>query len=112
MAPALCMAVLFFSFFDAVVLSLLPVYATSHGFAVGVAALMVTVVFAGDMLFQLPLGWLADRVERTGLHLACGLVAMVIGIGLPWLLNLTWLLWPLLVVLGAVAGGSIPWRWC
>ena len=104
-APALCVAVLFFSFFDAVVLSLLPVYATSHGFAVGVAALMVTVVFAGDMLFQLPLGWLADRVERTGLHLVCGLVAMSIGIGLPWLLNMTWLLWPLLVVLGAVAGG-------
>ncbi|MBH3470225.1 MFS transporter [Pseudomonas putida] len=104
-APALCVAVLFFSFFDAVVLSLLPVYASSHGFAVGVAALMVTVVFAGDMLFQLPLGWLADRVERTGLHLACGLVAMSIGIGLPWLLNMTWLLWPLLVVLGAVAGG-------
>ncbi|MGE7993398.1 MFS transporter [Pseudomonas sp. NPDC089554] len=104
-APALCMAVLFFSFFDAVVLSLLPVYATSLGFAVGVAALMVTVVFAGDMLFQLPLGWLADRVERTGLHLACGVVAMAIGIGLPWLLQVTWLLWPLLVVLGAVAGG-------
>ena len=104
-APALGVAVLFFSFFDAVVLSLLPVYATSHGFAVGVAALMVTVVFAGDMLFQLPLGWLADRVERTGLHLVCGLVAMLIGIGLPWLLQMTWLLWPLLVVLGAVAGG-------
>ncbi|WP_406820852.1 MFS transporter [Pseudomonas sp. KnCO4] len=104
-APALCVAVLFFSFFDAVVLSLLPVYASSHGFAIGVAALMVTVVFAGDMLFQLPLGWLADRVERTGLHLACGLVAMAIGIGLPWLLNMPWLLWPLLVLLGAVAGG-------
>ena len=104
-APALCVAVLFFSFFDAVVLSLLPVYATSHGFAVGVAALMVTVVFAGDMLFQLPLGWLADRWERTGLHLLCGVVAMAIGIGLPWLLQVTWLLWPLLVLLGAVAGG-------
>lgn len=111
-APALCVAVLFFSFFDAVVLSLLPVYATSHGFAVGVAALMVTVVFAGDMVFQLPLGWLADRVERTGLHLVCGLLAMAIGIGLPWLLNMTWLLWPLLVLLGAVAGVSTPWRWC
>lgn len=104
-APALCVAVLFFSFFDAVVLSLLPVYATSHGFAVGVAALMVTVVFAGDMLFQLPLGWLADRVERTGLHLMCGVVAMAIGIGLPWLLQVPWLLWPLLLLLGAVAGG-------
>ncbi|MGG5292353.1 MFS transporter [Pseudomonas shirazensis] len=104
-APALCVAVLFFSFFDAVVLSLLPVYATSHGFAVAVAALMVTVVFAGDMLFQLPLGWLADRVERTGLHLVCGVVAMLIGIGLPWLLQMSWLLWPMLVLLGAVAGG-------
>jgi len=104
-APALCVAVLFFSFFDAVVLSLLPVYATSHGIAVGVAALMVTVVFAGDMVFQMPLGWLADRVERTGLHLVCGLVAMAIGIALPWLLHMNWLLWPLLVVLGAVAGG-------
>ncbi|WP_207937214.1 MFS transporter [Pseudomonas sp. 51_B] len=104
-APALCVAVLFFSFFDAVVLSLLPVYATSHGFAVAVAALMVTVVFAADMVFQLPLGWLADRVERTGLHLLCGLVAMAIGIALPWLLQVTWLLWPMLVLLGAVAGG-------
>lgn len=104
-APALCVAVLFFSFFDAVVLSLLPVYATSHGFAVAVAALMVTVVFAGDMLFQLPLGWLADRVERTGLHLLCGVLAMLIGIGLPWLLQMSWLLWPMLVLLGAVAGG-------
>ena len=104
-APALCVAVLFFSFFDAVVLSLLPVYASSHGFTVAVAALMVTVVFAGDMLFQLPLGWLADRVERTGLHLLCGLVAMAIGIGLPWLLQISWLLWPLLALLGAVAGG-------
>ncbi|WP_312936688.1 MFS transporter [Pseudomonas sp.] len=104
-APALCMGVLFFSFFDAVVLSLMPIYATSHGFAVGVAALMVTVVFAGDMLFQLPLGWLADRVERAGLHLACGAVAMAIGIGLPWLLQVEWLLWPMLVLLGAVAGG-------
>lgn len=104
-APALCIGVLFFSFFDAVVLSLLPVYATGLGFAVGVAALMVTVVFAGDMLFQLPLGWLADRVERTGLHLACGLVVLAIGLGLPWLMQAQALLWPLLVLLGAVAGG-------
>lgn len=104
-APALCLGVLFFSFFDAVVLSLLPVYATGLGFAVGVAALMVTVVFAGDMLFQLPLGWLADRVERTGLHLACGLIVLAIGIGLPWLMLTPALLWPLLMLLGAVAGG-------
>ena len=104
-APALCMGVLFFSFFDAVVLSLFPVYATNHAYAVGVAALMVTVILTGDMLFQLPLGWLADRCERTTLHLVCGVVAMLIGLALPWLIHVQWLLWPALVLLGAVAGG-------
>ncbi|ROL78974.1 MFS transporter [Pseudomonas vranovensis] len=104
-APALCMGVLFFSFFDAVILSLLPVYATNHAYAVGVAALMVTVILTGDMLFQLPIGWLADRCERTTVHLVCGVVAMLIGLALPWLIGMQWLLWPALVVLGAVAGG-------
>ncbi|MGF6590319.1 MFS transporter [Pseudomonas sp. 2835] len=104
-APALCMGVLFFSFFDAVILSLLPVYATNHTYAVGVAALMVTVILTGDMLFQLPIGWLADRCERTTVHLVCGVVAMLIGLALPWLIGMQWLLWPALVVLGAVAGG-------
>jgi len=104
-APALCMGVLFFSFFDAVVLSLLPVYASHHAYAVGVAALMVTVILTGDMLFQLPIGWLADRCERTTVHLVCGVVAMLIGLALPWLIQVQWLLWPALVLLGAVAGG-------
>ena len=99
------MGVLFFSFFDAVILSLLPVYATNHAFAVGVAALMVTVILTGDMLFQLPLGWLADRCERTLVHLVCGVIAMLIGLALPWLIQVQWLLWPALVLLGAVAGG-------
>lgn len=104
-APALCMGVLFFSFFDAVILSLLPVYATNHAYAVGVAALMVTVILTGDMLFQLPIGWLADRCERTTVHLVCGVLAMLIGLALPWLIQWPWLLWPALVLLGAVAGG-------
>lgn len=104
-APALCMGVLFFSFFDSVVLSLFPVYASSHGYAVGIAAFMATVILLGDMLCQLPLGWLSDRVDRPALHLACGVAAMLIGLGLPWLIGQPSLLWPALMLLGAVAGG-------
>lgn len=104
-APALCMGVLFFSFFDSVVLSLFPVYASSHGYAVGIAAFMATVILLGDMLCQLPLGWLADRMDRPALHLACGVAAMAIGLGLPWLIAQPSLLWPALMLLGAVAGG-------
>ena len=104
-APALCVGVLFFSFFDSVVLSLFPVYASSHGYAVGIAAFMATVILLGDMLCQLPLGWLSDRVDRPALHLACGVAAMLIGLGLPWLIGQPSLLWPALMLLGAVAGG-------
>ncbi|MFJ3260020.1 MFS transporter [Pseudomonas sp. NPDC086581] len=104
-APALCMGVLFFSFFDSVVLSLFPVYASSHGYAVGIAAFMATVILLGDMLFQLPLGWLSDRLDRSTLHLCCGVGAMLIGLGLPWLISQPSLLWPALMLLGAVAGG-------
>lgn len=104
-APALCMGVLFFSFFDSVVLSLFPVYASSHGYAVGIAAFMATVILLGDMLCQLPLGWLSDRLDRPTLHLGCGVAAMLIGLGLPWLITQPSLLWPALMLLGAVAGG-------
>lgn len=104
-APALCMGVLFFSFFDSVVLSLFPVYASSHGYAVGIAAFMATVILLGDMIFQMPLGWLSDRLDRSSLHLLCGVGAMLIGLALPWLISQPSLLWPALMLLGAVAGG-------
>jgi MFS family permease len=104
-APALCLGVLFFAFFDAVVLSLFPVYASSHGYAVGVAALMASVILAGDMLFQVPLGWLSDRLDRRALHLACGVLTLGLGMCLPWLIDQPDLLWPALMLLGAAAGG-------
>jgi MFS family permease len=104
-APALCTGVLFFAFFDAVVLSLFPVYASVHGYALGAAALMASVILAGDMLFQVPLGWIADRFNRRTLHLTCGALTLSLGLALPWLIVLPALLWPALIVLGAVAGG-------
>ncbi|WP_068830422.1 MFS transporter [Pseudomonas sp. BMS12] len=104
-APALCLGVLFFAFFDSVVLSLFPVYASGHGYALGVAALMASVILAGDMLFQVPLGWLSDRMDRRTLHLACGVVTLGLGLALPWLIGQRDVLWPALVLLGAAAGG-------
>ncbi|WXL25036.1 MFS transporter [Ectopseudomonas mendocina] len=104
-APALCLGVLFFAFFDAVVLSLFPVYASSHGYALGVAALMASIILAGDMLFQVPLGWLSDRLDRRSLHLLCGVVTLALGAALPWLISHSQLLWPALVLMGAAAGG-------
>ncbi|PVZ12311.1 MULTISPECIES: MFS transporter [unclassified Pseudomonas] len=104
-APALCMGVLLFSFFDSVVLAMFPVYAAALGFSLGLAALTSSVILAGDAACQLPLGWLADRSDRPRLYLACGLLMVVIGAALPWLMGSGPWLWPALIVLGAVAGG-------
>jgi MFS family permease len=104
-APALCMGIIFFSFFDSVILSMFPVYAADHGYAIKFAALMVTVILLGDAVFQFPLGWLSDNVARPVIYLGCGVLSLAIGVCLPWLMNEPFLLWPSLVVLGAVAGG-------
>lgn len=104
-APALCMGIIFFSFFDSVILSMFAVYTADHGYAIKLAALMVTVILLGDAAFQLPLGWLSDKVARPMIYLGCGVLSLAIGVCLPWLMNYPFLLWPSLVVLGAVAGG-------
>lgn len=104
-APALCVGILFFAFFDSMVLSLFPVYAANHGYSIKLAALMVTIILLGDTAFQFPLGWLSDKVGRPGIYLGCGMVALVIGLGLPLLMDNPALLWPSLVILGAAAGG-------
>ncbi|MFJ4145094.1 MFS transporter [Pseudomonas sp. NPDC089734] len=104
-APALCMGIIFFSFFDSVILSMFPVYAAEHGYAIKLAALMVTVILLGDATLQFPLGWLSDKVSRPVIYLGCGVLSLAIGACLPWLMNYPLLLWPSLVVLGAVAGG-------
>lgn len=104
-APALCVGILFFAFFDTVILSLFPVYAAGHGYSIKLAALMVSIILLGDAAFQFPLGWLSDKTSRAAIYLGCGLVSLLIGLGLPLLIGYPALLWPSLVVLGAAAGG-------
>lgn len=103
--PALCVGVLFFAFFDSVILSMFPVYAADQGYEVKLAALMVTVILLGDAALQIPLGWLSDQLPRPFLYLGCGALSLLIGVCLPWLMGAGPVLWFILAVLGAVAGG-------
>ncbi|MCC8249410.1 MFS transporter [Saccharothrix luteola] len=104
-APTIALAVLMFSFFDSAVLALLPLYGMAHGHTEAIAVLMVGAVFAGDALLQVPLGWWADHVDRRRLHLGCAVVVLLLALGMPLLLDVSALMWPALVVLGAAAGG-------
>lgn len=102
--PAIAWAVVLFAAFEAMILTLLPVYGLRQGFPQAVALAMVSTVVVGDALLQLPIGWLADRVSRSGLFGGCGLVLLLSSLAIPLLLQ-TPLIWLLLVLFGASAGG-------
>ncbi|HLA31265.1 MAG TPA: MFS transporter [Pseudomonas sp.] len=103
-SPAIAWAVVLFAAFEAMVLTLLPVYLLREGFTQQLALLMVSVVVVGDAALQLPIGWLADRIPRQSLFRCCGVVLLLSSLSIPALLH-TPLIWPLLLLFGASAGG-------
>lgn len=102
--PAIAWGVTLFAAFEAMVLTLLPIYLLREGFSQETALLMASAVVVGDALLQLPLGLLADRVPRGLLFRVCGVVLLLSSLAMPALLH-TPLIWPLLVLFGASAGG-------
>jgi MFS family permease len=102
--PAIAWAVALFAAFEAMILTLLPIYCLRHGFSPEVALFMVSTVVVGDALLQLPIGALADRVSRRTLFSGCALLLMLSSLAIPLLLD-TVLIWPVWVLFGASAGG-------
>jgi MFS family permease len=102
--PAIAWAVVLFAAFEAMMLTLLPIYGLRQGFTQEVALFMVSVVVVGDAALQLPIGWLADLMSRRTLFRGCGLVLLLSSLSIPLLLH-TPLIWPVWVLFGASAGG-------
>lgn len=102
--PAIAWAVGLFAAFEAMILTLLPVYCLRQGFTADIALAMVSTVVVGDALLQLPIGALADRLSRRSLFTGCAVLLMLSSVAVPLLLN-TLLIWPLWVIFGASAGG-------
>ncbi|MEI9989425.1 MAG: MFS transporter [Rhizomicrobium sp.] len=88
-APALLSAALVFGALDAGLYGLFPVYAVRSGFSEAHAALAVAATSLGSMVFQYPLGMLADRFDRRALLAVCaasgiaGAALMPFAIGTP-----------------------------
>jgi MFS family permease len=90
--------------FDTLALSLMPLFALSHGVATNVGVLFASAILLGDTTMQFPIGWLADRVGRAKVHAGAGIVVAVLLPMLPWAVAYPWVCWPLLFVIGAAAG--------
>jgi MFS family permease len=102
--PALVIGTGFFALFDTLALSLMPLFAMSHGIDEEVGVLFASAILFGDTTMQFPIGWLADRIGRAKVHAGAGVVVVLLLPLLPWAMPHPWICWPLLFVIGAAAG--------
>ncbi|KJF68670.1 MFS transporter [Rhizobium nepotum] len=87
-------------------LSLFPIYATREGFNESQAALLLTVMGIGNMVFQIPIGLLSDRMKDRRTLLALMAFAGVCGtLALPFLVESWILVAALLLFWGGLVSG-------
>ncbi|MEE6258679.1 MFS transporter [Plantactinospora sonchi] len=104
----LLVAVLAVSVFDSVTLQFLPMYGTQSGLSTALAALSLTVLLIGQVVFQYPLGWFADRLGARS-ALMVSLVAGGVGaLLLPAAVSNGFWYWPLVAVWGGAAFAGYP----
>ena len=106
-APTIFAAMIAVGLYTGGTFTFLPIYGLRSGLDQTGAVLMLTAFLAGNMLFQIPLGWLADRFSQRLLLIACAVIAAVA----PLLMSLLFAgpqagIGPVALVLLAVWGGA------
>ena len=106
LVPSATAAVFIFGAVEAGGLSLFPIYATRSGFTESQAALLLTIMGLGNVVFQIPLGMLSDRMkDRRKLLSLMAIIGLCGSLALPWLAS-NWLLMAAVLLFfgGCVAG--------
>ncbi|MFK8080289.1 MAG: MFS transporter [Granulosicoccus sp.] len=85
-SPLSCFGMLMLGGIYAVLYAMSPVYATERGLSVAQTSYFIMAIFAGAMCFQIPIGWLSDKVDRriliitsTGTGAGTALLSMYFG---------------------------------
>jgi len=92
-----------FAFFDAAVLTLIPVYLLRSGFTAEIGAAALSAMMVGMVFAQFPVGWLLDRFRRQAVIAGVSLVAALCCAVLPWSLAVPAVFWPLMLILGGAS---------
>jgi MFS family permease len=104
LAPALLLAVLVSAAVQQSTYALIPVFGAGYALPEAKLAALVTALSAGNILLQIPLGLLAERFGGRAMIVFCALATAACALSLPLLIT-TPLVWPVLVVMGAVGYG-------
>jgi MFS family permease len=105
LAPFLLVSVATVAAFDQASLALLPPYGGSFAVDERSMATAIGILIVGNILFQVPIGWLADRWSRRGTtYLLCTLTALGAAL-LPLAIGTGWATFALFFFWGSAAFG-------
>lgn len=103
LVPTATAAVLVFGAVETGGFALFPIYGARIGYSEVDAALLLSMIGLGNVLLQIPLGMLSDRIaDRRHLLLACAVIGLLGTLLMPWLAFDWHLMAALLFVWGGV----------
>lgn len=104
-APAATLAALVFGVGESTMFAFMALWGTRNGLTEASAALLITMAGLGNLLFQIPLGLVADRANRTLTLAFCGLIGFAGAALLPFALGTPWLVFAVIFVWGGLSAG-------
>ncbi len=104
LVPTATAAVLVFGAVETGGFALFPVYGARSGYSEADTALLLTMIGLGNVLMQIPIGMLSDRVgDRRYLLLGCAVVGLIGMIALPYVVTD----WHIMAILLFLWGGVV-----
>ncbi len=104
LAPVLMLANVVYAASVESLVTFFPLFGVHHGLSVNFSLWLVTMIGLGSMVLILPLGWLADHVNRMGLLVLCIVFTMAGLLLMPLVLTHPLLAQAFMFVFGGVEG--------
>jgi MFS family permease len=86
-------------------LSFIALYATGQGWSAQGAMRLISTLMLGAIVLQLPIGWIADRVNRRRLALTLAVLSAASALLWPYVLGTPWLTYAVIFVWGGLFVG-------
>jgi MFS family permease len=103
--PVATFAGLVFGAIETGAFALFPAYGMRNGMPESSAALLISIVVAGNIVSQIPIGWLSDHTDRRKLLLLCGVVGVLGAIAMPLTMGVPIAFHTALFIWGGFTGG-------
>ena len=104
LAPVIMLANVTYAAVTESIMTFFPLFGMYLGTSEAFALMLLTMLGVGSMILILPLGWLADKVNRMGLLVACVVLTLIGLLLMPHVLHNQWLATVFFFVFGGIEG--------